>query len=350
MASVRRRRRARLAALALSAGAAAAGLAGCSAGGGAHSYGNRVHSPLQAAYQNVVRQVLPSVVEITAGSTTGSGVVYDTHGDIVTNAHVVSTAKNFQVYTSVLSEPLKAHLVGIFAPDDIAVIKVNEKASDLRPARWADSGRVQVGDIVLAMGSPYGLADSVTQGIVSATGRTVTGPKIPGQPPTAISDAIQTSAAINPGNSGGALVMLSGRVLGIPTLSATDPELGTSAEGIGFAIPSDTVRDIANQIIRTGKVSRSGRASLDISGRTHVNDRGQPDGVTVDTTAPGGAAAKAGIKRGDVIVGVGGTVVPSLNKFEDAMLAFRPGQRVAVEILRDGNPRKVMATLGSLGS
>jgi putative serine protease PepD len=351
MASVRRRHRARLAALALSAGAAAtAGIVACSAGGHAGFSAGSVHNSLQAAYENVVRQVLPSVVEITAGSSTGSGVVYSTNGYIVTNAHVVSTAKNFDVYTSVLSKPLKARLVGVFAPDDIAVIKVNAKGSELKPARWADSGRVQVGDIVLAMGSPYGLADSVTQGIVSATGRTVTGPKIPDQPPTAISDAIQTSAAINPGNSGGALVMLSGQVLGIPTLSATDPELGTSAEGIGFAIPSDTVRDIANQLIRTGKVTKSGRASLDITGRTHVNERGEPDGVTVATTAQGGSAAKAGITAGDVIVAVDGQVITSLNRFEDVMLDYQPGQRVAVEVLRNGNPRKITATLGSLGS
>jgi putative serine protease PepD len=350
MASARRRHRARLAALALSAGVATAGIVACSAGGHARSFAGSVHNPLQAAYENVVREVLPSVVEITAGDSAGSGVVYNTHGDIVTNAHVVGTAKSFDVYTSVLSKPLKARLVGIFAPDDIAVIKVKVKASELRPALWADSGRVQVGDIVLAMGSPYGLADSVTEGIVSATGRTVTGPKIPDQPPTAISDAIQTSAAINPGNSGGALVMLSGRVLGIPTLSATDPELGTSAEGIGFAIPSDTVRDIANQLIRTGKVARSGRASLDITGRTHVNERGEPDGVTVATTAQGGSAAKAGITAGDVIVGVDGQVTASLNRFEDVMLDFQPGQRVAVEVLRNGNPRKMTATLGSLGS
>ena len=111
--------------------------------------------------------------------------------------------------------------------------------------RWADSSKAQIGQIVLAMGSPYGLIDSVTQGIVSATGRTVTGPTIPGQPPTVIIGAVQTSAAINPGNSGGALVLLSGYVLGIPTLTATDPELGGSAQGIGFAIPSNTAVNIA---------------------------------------------------------------------------------------------------------
>src|SRR5690349_1956118 len=167
-------------------------------------------SPLQRVYEAIISQALPSVVEITAGKSTGSGVVFDRHGDIVTNAHVVGTLKTFQVRVSVNSHPLKARLVGVFTPDDLAVIKVNKGSEDLKPVHWADSAQAQVGAIVLAMGSPYGLTDSVTQGIVSATGRTVTGPTISGQPPTVIRDAVQTSAAINPGNSGGALVLLSG--------------------------------------------------------------------------------------------------------------------------------------------
>jgi S1-C subfamily serine protease len=325
--------------------ALAAGTA-CSAGG-AHS-GSR--NPLQVNYEAVVKGALPSVVEINAGHMTGSGVVFDTHGDIVTNAHVVGTAKQFEVNSSVLNKPVKAHLVGLFAPDDLAVIKVNEDANELKPARWADSATVPVGAIVLAMGSPYGLVDSVTQGIVSATGRTVTGPKVNGKPPAAIADAIQTSAAINPGNSGGALVMLSGFVLGVPTLSAKDPQQGTSAEGIGFAIPSNTVVQIAEQLIDTGKVTTSDRASVQIAGRTHVNSNGQPDGVTVDTVQASGASAKAGIKPGDIIVGLGGKTVSSLNQLEDELVSYRPGQQVRVEILRNGNPRQLTVKLGSLTS
>jgi putative serine protease PepD len=307
-------------------------------------------APLQHEYEATITQALPSVVEITAGKATGSGVVFDQHGDIVTNAHVVGTVKTFRVRVSVDSHPLKARLVGVFTPDDLAVIKVNKGASELKPVRWADSAKAQVGAIVLAMGSPYGLTDSVTQGIVSATGRTVTGPAISGQPPTVIMDAVQTSAAINPGNSGGALVLLSGYVLGIPTLSAQDPQLGGPTEGIGFAIPSNTVVDISRQLIDTGKVTRSDRASLDIRSETHVSSSRKPNGVTVTAAKAGGAAAKAGIRSGDVIVGIGGQPTANVAALENALVGYRPGERVRLEVLRNGSPRQFMVTLASLSS
>src|SRR5262249_19458700 len=155
------------------------------------------------------------------------------------------TRKKFQVRVSLNSSPMKAWLVGEFTPDDLAVIKVGKGSGSLRPAKWANSADTQIGAIVLAIGGPLGLTDSVTQVIVSATGRIVTRPRVTGQPPTVIVDAIQTSAAINPGKSGGALTLLSGHVLGIPTLSATDPQMGDRVEGIGFAIPSNTVRSIS---------------------------------------------------------------------------------------------------------
>jgi len=137
-------------------------------------------------------------------------------------------------------------------------------------------------------------------------------------------------------------------VLGIPTLSAQDPQLGTPAEGIGFAIPSDTVRAIAVQLIRDGKVTRSDRASLELAGQTRVNGDGSPVGVAVAAARHGGAAAAAGIKRGDVIVGVGGHPTLSLNQLDDVLIDYRPGQRVKVEMLRDGAPRQVTAALGML--
>jgi S1-C subfamily serine protease len=163
-------------------------------------------------------------------------------------------------------------------------------------------------------------------------------------------NALQTSAAINPGNSGGALMLLSGHVLGIPTLSARDPQMGDRVEGIGFAIPSNTVRSIAKQLITTGKVTNSDRASLDFHGETHVNSSRQPDGVSVVSEHPGGAAAKARIKPGDVIAGIGGRATPDIGALEDALIGYRPGQRITVEVLRNGNPRQVNVKLGSLGS
>jgi S1-C subfamily serine protease len=289
-------------------------------------------------------------VEITAGKATGSGVVFDRRGDIVTNAHVVGTVKKFKVRVSAASHPMKARLVGVFTPDDLAVIRVTKGASQLKPVRWADSAKAHVGAIVLAMGSPYGLTDSVTQGIVSATGRTVTGPTIPGHPPTIIVNAVQTSAPINPGNSGGALFLLSGYVLGIPTLNAQDPELGGPALGIGFAIGSNTVVDIGRQLIRTGKVTKSDRASLDIKGETHVNSSSKPDGVTVVTARPGGGAADAGIRAGDVIVGIAGQPTSNIAVLQNALIGYRPGERVKVEVLREGNPRQFSVKLGSVSS
>lgn len=346
-AELRGRRVPMAAVAALGVSAALALTAACSHGGARRP---TARSPLQRAYESAIRKALPSVVEIDAGGTTGSGVVFDTRGDIVTNAHVVGTDKKFEVRTSVTSQALPARLVGMFAPDDLAVIRVTKGGTGLKPVRWADSATVQVGQLVLAMGSPYGLTDSVTQGIVSATGRIVTGPAISGRSPTVIVDAIQTSAAINPGNSGGALVLLSGLVLGIPTLSAKDPELGSAANGIGFAIPSSTVVDISRQLIRTGKVTRSDRASLQLSGTTRVDSAAQPDGVTVQKVTPGGSAAAAGIRAGDVIAGIAGQPTADIDQLESTLMGYRPGERVKVEVLRNGSPRQVMAKLGSLGS
>lgn len=308
--------------------------------------GGATRPPLQGVFEATITRVLPSVVEITAGETTGSGVVFDERGDIVTNAHVVGTAKKFEVRVSAASHPMHAKLIGVFTPDDLAVIRVSDGASDLKPVRWANSAKAHVGAMVLAMGSPYGLADSVTQGIVSATGRTVTGPTIGGHKPTIV-NAVQTSAPINPGNNGGALVLLSGYVLGIPTLDAQDPELGRPAPGIGFAIPSNTVVNIGRQLIRTGKVTKSDRASLQINGQTHVNSRSRPNGVTVVTARPGGPAAGAGIRAGDVIVGIAGQATSGMAALEDALIGYRPGERVKVEVLREGNPRQFTVQLGT---
>ena len=147
------------------------------------------------------------------------------------------------------------------------------------------------------MGNPLGLSGSVTEGIVSATGRTVSEPQAAESPGATLPDAIQTSAAINPGNSGGALVDLNGKVVGIPTLAATDPQLGGgAAPGIGFAIPSSTATNIAGQIIANGKVTASNRAALDVTVRGVVGENFQPAGAAIVAVTPSGAAAKGGLK------------------------------------------------------
>jgi S1-C subfamily serine protease len=203
---------------------------------------------LQNAFVQVVRSVSPSVVQIEDQRGLGSGIVLDAAGDIVTNNHVVSGASTFTV-TASNGKRYPATLVGSFPSDDLAVIRVS--GAQLKPAVFADSSKLEVGDLAIAIGNPLGLRSSVTEGIVSAFRRAV-----PEGGDVTLPSVIQTSAEINPGNSGGALVDIQGRVIGIPTLAAIDPELGGSAPGIGFAIPSDRVLDIAGQIVARGKTLR----------------------------------------------------------------------------------------------
>ncbi|MCW2765483.1 MAG: serine protease [Nocardioides sp.] len=292
---------------------------------------------LQRAFVKVVQSVSPSVVQVEDQQGLGSGIVLDAAGHIVTNNHVVTGAKSFTVTTST-GKRYPATLVGSFAPDDLAVIKVSAPA--LKPATFGDSSKLQVGDIAIAIGNPLGLQSSVTEGIVSGFRQAMqeNGGKV------TLPSVIQTSAAINPGNSGGALVDIEGRVIGIPTLSATDPQLGGgSAPGIGFAIPSNLVKDIAGQIVANGKVVNSNRAFLGLrAGDTNGN------GVIVGTVTPGGAAANAGIRVGDVIVSVAGTPTPTLGELEAALAVLKPGQTVPIVVMRqNGKTATVQLTLGS---
>jgi S1-C subfamily serine protease len=304
---------------------------------------------LQQEYVNTIRQVLPSVVEIRTSSGLGSGIVYDTAGHIMTNAHVVGSATSFQVFLANSATPLSAQLVDSYPPDDLAVIKITGTIPHLTPATFADSSKLQVGDIVLAMGNPLGLASSTTEGIVSALGRTVSEPQESGSPGATLPDAIQTSAAINPGNSGGALVNLADEVVGIPTLAATDQQLGGAAAGIGFAIPSNTVTDIAGQIIKSGHVTNSHRAALGVEAQTVSGSNGQPAGVGIVTVTPGSPAAKAGLKAGDVITAVNGTSTPDTETLATVLATLRPGQQVPVKVTNaDGSTATVTVTLGQL--
>jgi S1-C subfamily serine protease len=211
---------------------------------GCGSASQDVAGGLQAKFTRIVRTVSPKVVEVRTSTALGSGIVYDGRGDVVTNAHVVGNTTKVTVRLSDGSTR-PATVVGASTANDLAVVRLTGAAPS--PATFADSSKLQVGDIALAIGNPLGLASSVSQGIVSSTGRSVA----EGNGVT-LNSAIQTSAAINPGNSGGALVNLSDQVIGIPTLAATDPQIGNgAAPGIGFAIASNTVRQVANQLIAT---------------------------------------------------------------------------------------------------
>ena len=294
-------------------------------------------SSLQQQFIAAVRKILPSIVQIRTSTGLGSGVVFDSRGDVVTNAHVTGGSSSFTV-TLADGRQYAARLIGSYTADDLAVITIG--AHGARAATFADSSKLEVGDIVLAAGNPLGLQSSITDGIVSALGRNVSeggGIVLPG--------TIQTSAAINPGNSGGALVDLSGRVIGIPTLAAASTN-GATAAGIGFAIPSNLVRDIATQIIRSGHVVNSGRAALGIS----VADSVVRAGALVVAIQTGGPADRAGIKVGDAIVAVNGTAVPDAESLFSALAAHRPGQSVKITLTTaDGARSTVTVTLGELG-
>ena len=290
---------------------------------------------VQAQMVDVIKKVNPAVVLIETSAGLGSGVIYDNKGDIVTNAHVVGTSTTFKVTLS-NGKSYTGTLVGSYTPDDIAVVKIS--ATGITPAVFGDSSKLQVGDVVLAMGNPLGLQSSVTEGIVSALSRQVSEPS-----GNTLPDVIQTSAAINPGNSGGALVDLQGEVVGIPTLAATDPQLGGSAPGIGFAISSNRARVIADQLIATGHVTNSGRAYLGVS----ITDSAQ--GVLVAQITAGGPAAKAGIVAGDLILSVGGQATPDTSTLLQIVSTLHPGDTTQVQVQTSSGTKSTLAlTLGQL--
>ncbi len=343
-----RRRRSVLVTTALVA--ALAGGAACSSRGSVRSTAAASARPapanapssLQEAYEAVIQRVRPSVVEVATDFGLGSGVVYDGEGHVVTNAHVVGDATRFRVALAD-GHISDATLVGVYRPDDLAVIAI-EGGTHVTPARFADSAQVKVGEITLAIGNPLGLASSVTDGIVSFNGRTVSegdGVVLP--------STIQTSAAINPGNSGGALVDLDGEVIGIPTLAATDAQLGGAAPGIGFAIPANTVKRIADQLITHGSVTNSGRAALGISATTATTVLGEPVGVLIRRVDAGGPADAAGLQAGDIITSIDGHPIPDLAALQETVAGLQPGARATVDALRpDGSRRAVHVTLGTL--
>ena len=303
-------------------------LAGCGGGGGASSThsgttGGTGGTPagnagdaasLEQTFEAVVKQVSPQVVQISTGSGLGSGVVYDSSGNIVTNHHVVGSSRTFKVTLSDGSNH-PAKLVGSFPPEDLAVVRLTD--TQPKPATFADSSKLAVGQFAFAIGNPLGLRSSVTEGIVSSLGRTVS----EGPGGGVISSAIQTSAPINPGNSGGALVDINAQVIGIPTLAALDQQLGgAQAPGIGFAIPSNTVKRIVDQLVKTGHVTNSGRAYLGVEVASGVGG----SGVIVARVAQGGPADKAGIHPNELIVAIDGQPVPSTDALATILAEHEP--------------------------
>jgi putative serine protease PepD len=340
------------AALALGGGAGAAIYAASTDGGGHPTVVASV--PAQPAAQTVAstsdtletlyKNAAPGVVDITVttngsannlgpgggqGQAEGSGFVVDTNGNIVTNAHVVDGATSIKVRFQ-SGKTATAALVGSDDSTDIAVIKVNVDSSSLHPIAWGNSSSVQVGQSVAAIGSPFGLADSMTSGIISALNRTITAPNN-----YSISGALQTDAAINHGNSGGPLLDLNGNVIGVNAQIESD---SGGNDGVGFAIPASAAKNVANTLISGGKVQH---AYLGI----RVGDA-QTSGAQVTSVVSGSPADKAGVKAGDVITAIDGDTVTSADDLTAIVGTHKPGDSITVTVKRGGSTQKLTVTLG----
>ena len=299
--------------------------------------------------RTVAKNGLPSVVTIhvNAGgaSGSGSGEVIKRDGYILTNNHVISAAAHGGSISVLFNdgESLNARLIGRDIDTDLAVVKVDGQPS-LRPIPWGNSSTVAVGQPVVALGAPLGLASTVTAGIVSALDRSVNVPADNGRTALLVA-AIQTDAAINPGNSGGALVDCNGNLIGVPTAGAVvpNPQGGGSAGnvGIGFAIPSDFARSISDEIIANGSVTHSS-FGLRVAPVESANG-----GLYVVATSPAGPAAAAGIQSGDVITKLDGENATSADQLQALTLTRRPGEQVKVTYTRAGAEHTASVTLGS---
>ena len=307
----------------------------------------------QAVREAVIAKVRPAVVEVNVttqqGGAIGSGVIIDGRGYIVTNNHVVNGAQSMTV-TLYDGTNLPAQLVGTDPADDLAVVKIAPPSKGLTVATIGDSSKLQVGQDVMAIGNPLGITQTVTHGIISALGRNVS----EGQGGATIPNAIQTDAAINPGNSGGALVDMQGNLIGIPTLTAIDPEFNTPASGVGFAIPSNRVATIVPQIIANGSVTHTGRAALGVRVATVDANLAAQDNLSVDhgayvaSVVPNGAAASAGMQAGDVIVQINSTQVTDTQSLGEALASHNPGETVAVHVYRGNQQLTINVKLGEL--
>ena len=295
------------------------------------------------------------------GTATGSGFLIDTDGHMVTNNHVIEGASEITVTLGDSDEVYEAEVVGTDPSTDLALIKVDAPEKAMKPLKLADSSNVKVGDPVVAIGNPFGLDRTVTTGIVSALQR-----EISSLNQYAISNVIQTDAAINPGNSGGPLINTDGEVIGVNSQIATGSGSSSSGNvGIGFAVPSNTVKDVVDQLLENGEVKH---AFLGISGAT-ISDQiaealnlGADHGVMVQEAPKDGPAAKAGIEAGDTPVTVGGQQVltggdiivkangEELGSMEDLIRIIndsKVGDKIELEVVRDGETRDVTVTLSA---
>ena len=269
----------------------------------------------------------------------GSGVIVTPDGYILTNHHVVDGAELIRVEL-VDRRSFEARVVGSDAPSDLAVLKV--EAHDLAVLNLGDSDTVEVGDVVLALGNPLGLEQTVTAGIISAKGRST------GLSDGSFEDFLQTDAPINQGNSGGALINTAGELVGINSqiLSPTGGNIG-----IGFAIPSNMARNVMEQLIRTGSVRRGllgvvvQPVTADIAQQQNMPE---PRGVAIAAIQPNGPAATAGLQEGDIITALNNEPVNESNQLRNRIATLAPGTEVTLTIFRGGSEQQIRATLGEV--
>lgn len=298
----------------------------------------------------IAQRVLPSVVSIEAqsgsGGSTGSGFIIDSRGYILTNNHVIaSSAMSGGDIRVRLSDGFSydAKVIGRDSSYDLAVIKI--VAPNLKALQFGDSDEVAVGDSVIAIGSPLGLSGTVTLGIISAKDRAVTAGGDDAE--SAFINALQTDAAINPGNSGGPLVNSTGAVIGVNSAIAS---LGTSFSGqsgsigLGFAIPINQARKTADQLIKTGKATYP---VMGISVDMNYSGDGAMIAKTGVAIVPGGAAAKAGLKSGDIITEIDGRAITSSDELIVAIRSLNVGEKIEVTYKRDGVSKTVTLTLSA---
>lgn len=281
-------------------------------------------------FANAAEIIRPSVVRLELAQGLGTGVIINSNGTILTAAHVVGVSDTVQVIFADGSR-VEGEVVGTHEPTDVAVVRVDPTGRDLVPAALADGEDVRVGQLAVAVGSPFGFDQTVTAGIISAVDRLVPG-----------SDAsfVQTDAPINPGNSGGPLINLDGEVVGINDLIFT--ESGDSA-GVGFAISIDIAIIIADQIVQGVEPQV---ALLGVSTGPPADGSA---GALVESVGPGTAAEAAGIEVGDVVVGVNGTNTRGSRDLRAQIIDLVPGSDVSITVIRNGEPVELSATLGETG-
>ena len=302
-----------------------------SAAGVASAAPARSATDVSALYARVSPGVVSVETQTPDGGATGSGFVLDGDGYILTNDHVVAGASTVRVRFDE-GGPITAKLVGTDESTDLALLKVDPSAHKLTPLALGSSSRLKVGQSAIAIGSPYRLQGTLTTGVISALGRSITAPNnFP------IDGVVQTDAAINPGNSGGPLLDASGRVVGVNAQIATNTGAN---DGVGFAIPIDTAKQVVPQLKTGGKITRP---YLGVS----TGDPQTGTGAVVAGVIPGGPADDAGLRLGDRIVSVGGRTITESADVASAVVARKPGDEIKVGVRRGGTDKTITVKLGT---